>query len=344
MFTSRYDQCSGVSPDFLYCAAPIVLSISLSTETPQSSTKANYQMKNLKLPLVAVAGLAAFALVATSGGASASHEAPGAADVFSNTVFAGTYVSTGATSSQVNGDVVSGTYLTLGATSTVTGDTSSGTALTYGAGATILGTPTAMAVGNTSPGATELSHAQTDLNLLTVDYSEALGDEAAGRNYVAGVYDVTGLRTYTANTVINIDARNCEDFVLNASGYITFGAGVIVNHDITGCATVPQVFWNAGGYISIGAGADILGTVIAKTYVSLGANASVSGANSECGGGVYSQSSYVSIGAGATVSGGGDCTPVVTCDEDLVEYFEEQQVGVFTSIWFDPCSCEFITS
>jgi hypothetical protein len=276
---------------------------------------------------MAVAGLAALSLVATSGGV--VNAAPGDAAVFENTVFAATYVSTGASSSTVNGDVVAGTYLTLGADSMITGTADSGGIATLGASAqvqgllnspgNVIGAGAQAAPGSGSaayaPGfatpAAELATAQSDLNAMGVDYFETFGNEATGANYPTGVYNVNGLQTYTANTTITLDpGTDCNDFVFNADSYITFGAGVNVVMATNSCATVPQVFWNAGGYISIGAGANIIGTVIAKTYVSVGATATVQGADGECGGGVYSQSSYVSIGAGAVVSGGGSCTPV----------------------------------
>jgi hypothetical protein len=289
----------------------------------------------MKRPLMAVAGLAALALVATSGGAGAtSHTSAFAEPVFKNAVFAGTYVSTGAASSAIYGPVVSGTYLTLGASSTV-GDALHGTAFTPGAGATAA-TSNSASTGIISSGMSEIAAAQAALSDESVT-TQSLGNIAAGATYTAGDHiKVGGLRTYTANTVIKINATNCEDFILNATGYITFGAGVTVDHDTGGCTNNPQVFWNAGGYISIGAGAEIVGTVIAKTYVSLGANASVQGSdgdNASCGSGVYSQSSYVSIGAGATVSGGGcveACVPenIILTDTSGTEYI------------YNTCECE----
>jgi hypothetical protein len=307
-------------------------------------------MKTFKRPLIAVAGLAALALVATSGGAGAASVAPGAAAVFNNSVFAGTYVSTGATASTVNGDVVAGTYLTLGATSQITGASSAGTAITLGALAGITGTATSFDGGNTTTGAGELAAAQNDLSALTPFDSQLLGNQATDITYQDEVYEVNGLRTYTANTniTINVKAATCADFVLNASGYITFGAGVTVTHNVpSSCANEPQVFWNSGGYISVGAGADMIGTFIATTYVSLGATASVEGPGDidNCGGGVYSLTSYVSLGAGATVSSGGACGSTVDCvGEDIFTKTTEKNdngydVDVYTKVG-TTCDCD----
>jgi hypothetical protein len=278
-------------------------------------------MKNLIRPLAAISTLAAIALVVSTG-AGASPE-PGDADVFGNTVFAATYVSTGE-GANVRGDVVSGTYLTTGASSTITGNTQSGTVTTLGAGATVLGSVVSSSTvlgagasagtGNTllttpADGSAQLATEQSDLNDLTGGTAQGLGDVPAGITYSSGVYDITGLRTYTADTTIVLDANGTDDdFVFNVSNYITFGAGVkVVMANLPESVPAPQVFWNAGGYISIGAGANILGTVIAKTYVSTGANSTVNGPSGECGGAVYSQSSYVSVGAGASVGHARTC-------------------------------------
>ena len=294
-------------------------------------------MKNLIGPLAAISTLAAIALVVSTG-AGASPE-PGEADVFGNTVFAATYVSTGE-GANVRGDVVSGTYLTTGASSTITGNTESGTVTTLGAGATVLGSVvsagTVLGAGAsagtglnllTTPvdGSAQLAAAQSDLNGLAGGIAQGLGDVPAGITYSSGVYDITGLRTYTADTTIVLDANGTDDdFVFNVSNYITFGAGVkVVMANLPESGPAPQVFWNAGGYISIGAGANILGTVIAKTYVSTGAFSTVNGPGGECGGAVYSQSSYVSVGAGASIGGGGGpcqavLSPNITAAKNVV--------------------------
>ncbi|MFT6293127.1 MAG: hypothetical protein ACJAR2_003748, partial [Ilumatobacter sp.] len=294
-------------------------------------------MKTLMRPLAAISTLAAISLVVST--AVAVSPAPGDADVFGNSVFAATYVSTGA-SANINGDVVSGTYLTTGASSTITGNTESGGIATLGAGATVSGTvvspgtvfgaSASAGIGATSlitpaDGAAQLKAAQSDLNDLDTDFAQVLGDVPTGITYTSGVYDITGLRTYTADTTIVLDADNTsDDFVFNVSDYITFGAGVkVVMENLPDSGPVPQVFWNAANYISIGAYAEILGTVIAQHYVSTGAYSTVNGPSGECGGAVYSQSSYVSVGANASVGGaGGPCqaisSPNITAEKNVV--------------------------
>ncbi|MFT5201110.1 MAG: hypothetical protein ACI9C1_000478 [Candidatus Aldehydirespiratoraceae bacterium] len=265
---------------------------------------------------------------------------------FDNSVFANTYVTTGATDSTINGDVLAGTYLTTGATADINGSTVAGTATTTGADANVSGDvhsgtattlgASAVVDGNVDTGTTvtygagatagseiasgvtptvtveqaEVLAAQSYLSSLTPDHIVAPGNDATGRTYQAGVHQVTGLLTFTADTTITLDAvgdLNAE-FIFNVSNYLTFGAGVDVVI-INGGPNV-RVIWNAhGGYISVGARANIVGTLMAHTYVSTGADSDVSGVDDTCGGAVYSATSYVSIGAGATVGAGIGCTP-----------------------------------
>jgi hypothetical protein len=281
------------------------------------SRKKGFHMLVLKRHIVAVALFAAVAMLAAmsplapNAGASSS---PSVADaiaesVFGRSVVANTYVSTGA-GATVNGDVVSGTYLTGGAGTTVTGTHASGGVFTPGAGSTYVGG----ALGAESGLTTQLATAQTVLDGLSSQTLIATGNIATGAIYAPGVYNVNGLLTFTANTTITLDAGGDADavFVFNVDSYLTFGAGVKV--EVTNGGANATVIWNStGGYISVGADAEIVGIVLAHTYVSTGAGSTVSGSGTTCGntcGAVYSTTSYVSVGANfATVGDGPGCTP-----------------------------------
>jgi hypothetical protein len=250
--------------------------------------------------------------------------------VFNQTVFAGSYVTVGATNGTINGDVASGLYVTTGAASQINGDivavaavtlgegaTTSGTidsgaAITLGAGATS-GTQTALTPQSVSVQKGQLGVAQSTLSALSSSPIPP-GNWAANATYTPGVYKVAGLLSVTADVNITLNAGGQDNavFVFNIDNYLSFGAGVTVSvtNDPNGSAII---IWNAaGGYISIGAGADIVGTVMAHTYVSTGAGSTVKGIDSECGGAAYSTTSYVTVGAGASVgTGAGPCRPVV---------------------------------
>jgi hypothetical protein len=215
-------------------------------------------------------------------------------------------LTTGANASNIGGNAVSATAVTLGAGSTVDGDLTYGTAATYGSGASVAGVvtgPTGVLTLNDESAAVSL--AQTALTALGAGSAIAPGNIAASTTFYRGVYTVAGLLTFTANTTITLDAENTDgDFVFNVADYVTFGAGVdVVVVNGTG---KNNVFWNTGGYTSIGAKADIVGTVLANTYVSIGANATLKGLGTSCGG-AFSATSYVSVGAQATV-GGAECS------------------------------------
>ena len=139
----------------------------------------------------------------------------------------------------------------------------------------------------------------------------APGDFAVDQYFTAGVYDVTGLLSTTANITITLDAGGVDSaFIFNVSNYLSFGAGTII--DVINGTENTSVVWNshgAGGYTSIGANAQIIGTVFATTYASVGAGASATGSGASCGG-VFSAISYVSLGANASVVGT-DCTGAV---------------------------------
>ena len=62
--------------------------------------------------------------------------------------------------------------------------------------------------------------------------------------------------------------------------------------------------WNVGsGYVSLGANSNFLGTILAKTYIAVGASTVVAGVNGSCG--IYSATSYVSTGDGSIVGAKG---------------------------------------
>jgi hypothetical protein len=248
----------------------------------------------------------------------------GADSVINGDVLAGTYLTNGA-SAVINGSTLAATVTTLGAGASVTGSLQSGTATVLGEGATVTGSSTLSPVTTISGVQADVQNAQSVLNGLTTTTELPPGDIATNITFNPGVFKVTGLMSVTAGVIITLDAGGDEnaEFIFNISNYLTFGANVKVV--VTNGGANARVIWNAtGGYISIGAGADIVGTVMAHTYVSTGAYSAVSGVSGSdsngandfdtCGGAVYSATSYVSVGEGATVGAGDGCTSPPECD------------------------------
>lgn len=124
----------------------------------------------------------------------------------------------------------------------------------------------------------------------------------------AGVYSAPSWST-TAGTTLTLDGqgKNNQSWVFNFNDILAFGgtSHVVLKNVGVGDSVVWNVNNNAlNGYASIGDGASVVGTIIANTYVSVGANASVLDVGSTCGG-VYSQTSYVSTGANSIIGGSG---------------------------------------
>jgi hypothetical protein len=230
----------------------------------------------------------------------------GVSAVVNGDTLAGAATTLGASSS-FSGDLRSGAAVTLGADATVAGDLQFGTTVTFGAGATSGSQAQNTAVPNTTDDQQDVIAEQNSLTLMTADVVLPTGNIATDVTFTAGVYEVPGLLTFTAAKTITLDAEGQDsEFIFNIGNYLSFGAGVEVVV-VNGTANT-SVIWNApAGYITVGDGANIVGTILAQTHVVVGANSTLSGADSSCSGAVYSATSYVSVGAGATVGGIGTC-------------------------------------
>jgi hypothetical protein len=216
--------------------------------------------------------------------------------------------------------VRSGTATTLGANVTITNKVGtpvlSGTAITLGAGASVPGGIKSNDPFIAATLARKATQAQSHIagaqgflgGTRSHDIPHIPGNIAANRTLTAGTYAIPGLLTVAANTIITLDAQGQDSvFRFNISSYLTFGAGSTVKVINTKDSSV-TVIWNVtGGYVAVGAGANIVGDIFAKGYVSTGANSTLSGPGNNCGGSIYSATSYVSLGAGAKVQKGDGC-------------------------------------
>jgi hypothetical protein len=248
-------------------------------------------------------------------------------------VDSGTYVSTG-DSAVVGGNVDSGTYTTTGANSTVAGNIDSGTDVTLGASSSVQSVTAKGAVteGNNSTAGPisgnegGVKAEKTTLGTVITSEQKRLGGmsgttlpgagattyDPAGASFDAGVYNIEDIFSVTASSNITLTGNGNADesWVFNIGNYMVFGAGskVVLNN----VHNNSNVIWNilgdstdgAGlGYASLGAGVDFTGSILANSYISVGAhypptNTSgyVTGAGSYCGG-LYSATGYVSVGA-----------------------------------------------
>jgi hypothetical protein len=198
-----------------------------------------------------------------------------------------------------------------------------GTALTLGAGATIDSSsnyPTQIMAHDSG----KVINAQDYFNSLTATHNDDRNIlestipqdltlepayDGATFNGDTIVYNTTSLTT-AAGIIITL--KGSHDWVFNITDMLSLGAGtkIVLADNSTGSVT-----WNVGGYASIGANAEIVGTILARGYVSTGMGSKVTGADinsstpstlstpsqSYCGG-LFSATSYVTIGASGTVS------------------------------------------
>ena len=234
----------------------------------------------------------------------------GANSTVAGSFHAGAAATLGANSS-VGGNVHAGAAATLGANSRVSGNVIAGAAVTGGVGAQIIGTtkasttPSFLGIPNTASAnvqAAQVADTQTSLRSL-VSGSTLAATMGGLTSLTAGIYSATALTT-AAGTVLSLDGQNLANqlWVFNIDTYLVTGASTKINLINAGLGS--SVIWNTGGYTSLGADTSFLGTLIAGTYVSMGANTKVTGANTSCGG-IFSASSYVVMGAEAQVGSAG---------------------------------------
>lgn len=244
----------------------------------------------------------------------------GASTVGANSQTGGNMISDGAAttgaSSIVWGNIATGGAASIGATATVVGEVAAVGVITVDAGSTIgsqrtlsssLIDPTAFTAAinsRVSDGAMHVTAAQTALTRMGTGTALA-PTITTDRTLNSGVYSAASLST-TAGTTLFLDGQHLDNqyWVFNITDILTTGAStsiVLIN-----AGSNSGVIWNTGGYASLGASSTFIGTILANTYISVGANTNVSGVENSCGG-LYSATSYVSTGDTAIVGGNG-CT------------------------------------
>jgi Ice-binding-like/PEP-CTERM motif len=221
----------------------------------------------------------------------------------------------------VKGNFESGLAGTTGAGARIDGNFNTGTFPTLGAGSTVGGSIGATNVSDMNAMKTAMTSSlaatkvELDAEKSTLSaMGTGTGLEATmttNQTFLAGVYSAASWST-TAGTTLTLDGQNManQTWVFNIVDILATGANSHI--ELINAGTNAQVFWNTGGYASLGADSTFLGFVLAKTYISVGANAVLSNLEGASCGGLFSSTSYVSIGAGAQVgSGGCSATPSI---------------------------------
>jgi hypothetical protein len=259
----------------------------------------------------------------------------GANTIGDHATVGGTFASGGLAStgaySKVSGNVLAGGAASISATSTVGGTVkavtpTSGQTQLFASPvpATLTSTVTSDVAAHVAADAAILRAAQASLTGMANSTTPIMGHDTLGTLITSnlaptmtvdttlypGVYSAASWST-TAGTTLTLDGKGLDNqsWVFNLADILSFGGDT--NIVLTNAGLNNIVVWNVNndaqnGYASLGDGADVIGTIIANTYVMVGANATVSNVGTSCGG-VYSQTSYVSTGANAIIGGSG-CT------------------------------------
>ena len=234
--------------------------------------------------------------------------------------------------SYTGGNIVSGGAATTGASSKVMGDIQTGGAASIGVSATVVGSIAAvgtitMSAGSTGGPETTLPSSPLDPTTYTAGINSrvsngasniataqtALSNMGAGTLLAptmtttttlrSGVYSAASFST-TAGTTLYLDGQHLDNqyWVFNIADILATGASTTI--EMINMGINPGIIWNVGGYASLGASSTFIGTALAYTYISVGANAHLTDVNNSCGG-LYSATSYISSGDTAVIGGSG---------------------------------------
>lgn len=241
----------------------------------------------------------------------------------------GSITSTGASSvganGYVTGNMTAGGVASISATATVHGNVNAPAAPVLGAGSRVDGTigrtpvtpdlPAILTAQNVA-GGVQIASAQASLASLSTTTMLA-ATQTVSRTFNAGVYQADSWST-TDGIVLTLDAQGQDNasFVFNFRDIFVTGANTkvkLINEGLNN-----HVIWNAygaGGYVAMGASTELMGPVLATTYIEVGASSIVSGVDTNCGG-VYSATSYVHGGASAQIGGSGCTFPTTVTASD----------------------------
>jgi predicted acyltransferase (DUF342 family) len=235
--------------------------------------------------------------VVTGGIMSGGYTSIGASGTLGGNISSGGYTSTGA-GAIVSGDVLSGAYVTTGAGSTISGAIAAVAAITPTAGSSQQVLSTALMLSEQADALARVVAAQSTLEAM--GSGTVLGAVLDDITLNAGVYSAASLST-TASTTLTLDGQGLanQTWIFNVTDVLALGANT--NVVLINAGEGASVVWNVyGGYASIGADAQILGTVYAQNYISVGANTIITGPNGT-NGGLFTQTGYMTLGAGVHV-------------------------------------------
>jgi predicted acyltransferase (DUF342 family) len=223
--------------------------------------------------------------------------------------------------------------IVLGDSAQVKGEAKSANLLSFGMNATVgsiethYATPDELTNNGKSSVATlqvELTQKQQDLgNMISAPYNELDTTIPMSRGFDSGVYHASALAT-TAGITLTFKGSlsdEPEEWLINVDSYISFGANLKIKLD-ENVAPGSTIVFNSGTYTTIGANSNVIGTIIAGTYITTGEKTTITGIGSDCGG-MFATNGAITIGARSTFGTIG-CGPAEQQDEDEDEYEYEE--------------------
>ncbi|KAF3998250.1 ice-binding family protein [Glaciimonas immobilis] len=235
-------------------------------------------------------------------------------------------------SANVSGNMTSGGVTTVGANAVLKGNLLSGGTATVSASGTVLGTIGATGL-ITAPSYTGTKTTLASSPIVPSDFKASIQNTVTSTaaqvttaqtafekmgggtlltptlvtsgSLTPGVYSAASLST-TAGTTLTLDGggKANQFWVFNIADILAFGG--TTNIVLSNPGVGDSVIWNvSNGYASLGDGAHVIGTILARTYISVGANAVVTRADTASCGGVFSATSYVEAGDTAKIGGSG---------------------------------------
>ena len=185
---------------------------------------------------------------------------------------------------------LAGGYATYGAGATIGGQVGASTYVVGGANSKSDGDFTN--TDSVKSALDQLSTAKSALNNMGQG-TVLLATMSGSVNLSPGLYSASALTT-AAGTILTLDGGGADSpyWVFNIPTYLVTGASTHIS--IQNAGPNASVIWNTGGYAALGADTNFAGSILAGSYISVGANANISCGNAFA-------LSYISIPAGANM-------------------------------------------
>jgi predicted acyltransferase (DUF342 family) len=224
--------------------------------------------------------------------------------------------------------------IVLGDSAQVKGEAKSANLLSFGTNATVGSFKTHYATldeltndgkGSVATLHVELTQKQQDLgNKISAPYNELDTTIPMSRSFDSGVYHASALATTAGITLTfkGSSSREPEEWIINVDNYISFGANLKIKLD-ENVASGSTIVFNSGTYTTIGANSNVIGTIIAGTYITTGEKTTITGIGSNCGG-MFATNGAITIGARSTFGTIG-CGPAEQQDENQDEDEDEYE-------------------